>query len=146
MKHRRRPVVVNSSIKTNKSDFIDKKLIDKVSLWILRIILKLGAHKEFIDGNNNFSREGLVYFLGLEKYAHLYPEKYTRGEVLDILNIDLVKLEKQKKFKSHKLLSKNITQISSLMNLNKTEEQVLEFVVLMKQYELLDDAVVIKPY
>ena len=122
-------------------DFIEKELVDKATLWILRIILKLGAHKEFIDKDGNFRNETLVYFLGLDKYVKLDNYEYERSEVIDILKEKLFKLEKQKYFSSTKTLSNNIKQISKLMNLNIYEEQIVEFVILLKQYEILENTV-----
>jgi len=126
---------------TTTTDLMDKELVDKTTLWILRIILNLGAHKEFIDNNGDLSNENVVYFLGLDKYAELDRDEYERSEVLNVLKDKLNKLENQKVFTSTKVLSNNISQISKLMNLNKYEGQILEFVILVKQYEVLDDAV-----
>ena len=111
---KRRMRSVNTLLKINKEEFIDKRLIDKASLWILCIILKLGGYREFIDKND---------------------DKFTREDVLSFLGKQLEKLEKKKKFANHKLLYKNIAQISSLMKLNSYEEQILEFVILLKQGE-----------
>ena len=122
-------------------EYIDASLFDKATLWTLRIILKLGAHKEFIDKDNYFSQEELVYFLGFGKYAALEVHEYKREELLAQLKTKLIELEKQTPLSSHKLLSKNIEQIALLMNLNEYEKQILEFVVIIKQYEILDNAV-----
>ena len=45
---RRRRKTVNTAIDFDKSQIIDKRLIDKASLWILRIILNLGGHRELL--------------------------------------------------------------------------------------------------
>ncbi len=126
---------------TTTTDLMDKELVDKTTLWILRTLLKLGAHREFIDKDGDLRNENVAYFLCLDKYAELDSDEYERSEVLDVLKNKLNKLEKQKVFTSTKVLSKNINQISKLMNLNKYEEQILEFVILVKQYEVLDNAI-----
>ena len=131
----------NIGVEINKSELIDIELIDKASLWILRIILNLGGHREFIDRDGDLSKDTLAYFLGLNTYAEMDSDQYTRKEVLEVLRNKLAILQKQKKFTSSKILSKNIAQISNLMNLNKYEEQILEFTILVKQYEVLNDAV-----
>ena len=152
MKHRRRRVIKTTNA-LDKPQLMDKKLIDKASLWILRIILNLGAHREFIDNDNNISKDNILTFLDGNKFLNtdddlneLYinstiKDKFSRDEVLSFFSDNLNKLENQKRFKTNKLLSKNIAQISSLMKLNRYEEQILEFLTLLKQYELLDDAV-----
>jgi len=138
---RRRRRRINTAIEFKKSQIIDKELIDKASLWILRIILNLGGHREFIDKDGDFSKENICYFLDLGEYGEMDQGTYKRAEPLNILKEALATLEEQKIFTTSKILAKNITQISNLMQLNRYEEQILEFIVLIKQYELLDDAV-----
>ncbi|MFA5454895.1 MAG: hypothetical protein WC272_06215 [Sulfurimonas sp.] len=45
-----------SSFTTNykPTDFIDAELVDKASLWILRIIVKTHGYREFLDEKGNF--------------------------------------------------------------------------------------------
>ena len=125
----------------DKTQLIEKRLIDKTSLWILRIILNLGGHRELIDKDNFVSKDNVLAFLDGNQFLDTDEEKFSREDVLDFFSDSLIKLEKQKEFTTNKLLSKNIAQISSLMKLNSYEKQILEFVTLLKQYELLDDAV-----
>ena len=142
MKYRRRKRTTQKTAELDKTQFIDKRLIDKASLWILRILLDLGGHRELIDKDNYVSKDNILAFLGGNKFLSDSDEdKFSRGDVLAFFEKNLLKLQKQKKFKSNRVLSKNIAQISLLMNLNKYEEQILEFVTLIKKYELLDDAV-----
>lgn len=131
------------TLESNKEDFIDKNLIDKASVWTLRILLKLGGHKEFIDKDDYVSKDNILAFLDGNQFLEDddAEKKFTRNDVLEYFSKKLEKLEKQKEFSSHPTLEKNIAQISSLMNLNRYEEQILEFTVLIKQYEILDDAV-----
>ena len=143
---RRRRRTINTAIDFNKSQLIDKKLIDKASLWILRIILNLGGHGELIDKDNYVSKDTILAFLDGNQFLDDDEDKFSREDVLTFFSSSLLKLENQKKFKTNKLLAKNIAQISSLMKLNRYEEQILEFLTLLKQYELLDDAVGILPY
>ena len=132
---------LNTTIDFKKTQLMDKRLIDKTSLWILRIILNLGGHREFIDKDNYISKDTILAFLDGNQFINDDENEDTRGKLLLFLSKSLAKLEKQKSFKTDKILSKNIAQISSLMNLNRYEEQILEFVTLLKQFELLDDAV-----
>lgn len=132
--------IPNTTMKCDKSQFVEKELQDKIELWMLRIIINLGGHREFIDKDNDLRREEVAYFLGLEKYLALNSSDYTRKEVMDLLKSNLIKLENKKSFTTSKVLAKNIKNISNLMNLNTYEKQILEFVVLLNQYEVLDDA------
>jgi len=141
MRRRNRRKTINTAIEFDKTQLIDKRLIDKASLWILRIILNLDGHRELIDKNDYISEDKILAFLDGNQFLDTDEDKFSREDVLTFFSNSLIKLEKQKKFKTNKLLAKNIAQISSLMKLNKYEEQILEFVTLLKQYELLDDAV-----
>jgi len=124
----------------DKTQLVDKELIDKISLWVLRIIFNLGGAREFIDNNNSFYRDSLAYFLEVGKYIDMDSDEYKRSDILAILKKNYKKLEKRVRFTSSKILTKNIQQISKLMNLNSVEEQILEFIVLVNQYDVLDDA------
>ena len=125
------------------TDFMEAELVDKATLWILRIILKARGYREFLDekGSFDYNSKELCFFLGLEKYAAMDAEKYTSAEVLDILSKKLQSLEKRKKFGSLAVLDRNIKRIAKLAGLNSAEERVLEFSVLIKRYEILDKAI-----
>jgi SpoVK/Ycf46/Vps4 family AAA+-type ATPase len=123
----------------DKTQVVDKKLVDKVSLWMLRILMKLGASKKFIDKSNYLSDDSIAYFLDLGRFVDMDYDAYKRSDVMDILKKNHIKLEDKKKFTSSKVLSKNIRQISTLMQLNTYEEQILEFVILLNQYDILDN-------
>ena len=127
-------------MKIRKTNYVEKRLIDKVSLWVLRMILNLGGHKDFVDKDRYFREEDLAHFLGLSKHLSFERSKYTRNQILNLLKDNLKKLENQTEFKSSKILSKNIAQVSSLMHLNDYEQQVLEFVTVLKQYDILEKA------
>jgi len=123
----------------DKTELVEKELVDKFTLWMLRVIIKCGGHKEFIDRNKFFNNDDIASFLDLDKYIDIDSNEYARDEPLNILKSNLLKLEKKKRFTSSIILAKNIKQISKLMDLNIYEEQILEFCVIVKQYEILSD-------
>ena len=123
----------------DKTQLVNDEMIDKVTLWMLRAIMKCGGHKEFLDKNNNFHNDDIACFLDVGKYVEMDSDDFKRVDVLKILKSNLVKLEKRKIFTSSKILTKNIKQISKLMELNSYEEQILEFAIIQKQYEILSD-------
>ncbi len=124
----------------DKTQLVDSALVDKISLWTLRIILNLGGAREFIDKDNCFRNDNLAYFLEVGQYAEMDRSDFKRSQVITILKRNHTKLEKRKRFSSSKILTTNIQQISKLMNLNSVEEGILEFFVLLNQYEVLDEA------
>ncbi|MDF1878418.1 AAA family ATPase [Sulfurimonas sp. SAG-AH-194-C20] len=138
-RHRRRHI--SYTVDINKSDLIDEALIDKASLWMLRIILNLGGHRELIDNDNFVSQDSVLAFLDGNQFINEDEQGFNRDDVLNFFNQSLEKLDQQTHFTSAKILTKNIAQISRLMDLNKYEERILEFTVLLKQYELLDNTV-----
>ena len=119
--------------------FIEPELKDKVTLYVLRLVLRCGVFREFLDSDGSyFKKDSLAIFLGLEKYVDLnvIPTK----EVYEILETKLQKLEQQKTFSTFMTLEKNINSLSELMMLDADEKKVLEFVILLKNYELLREA------
>ena len=117
----------------DKTQFVEKELVDKISLWMLRIIINLSAGREFLDKDNRFHRDDIACFLEAGKYVDMNSDDFKRSEVFAILKRNHLKLEKRKRFISSKILTKNIKQISKLMNLNYVEEQIVEFAVLSKR-------------
>ena len=135
---RRRQITISAE-EFDKTQLVEKELVDKISLWMLRIIINLGGAREFIDNNNRFGRDSIAYFLETGRYVEMDSGDFKRSEPLSILKKNLITLEQRKRFTSSKILTKNIKQVSKLMNLNHIEEQILEFAVLMNQYEILED-------
>jgi len=134
----KRHKTANTLEEFNKTDFVEKELIDKVTLWMLRIIIKLGTHKNFIDKNNNFENDSIAYFLDVGAYTEMDSGDFKRSEVILILKNKLAELEKIKQFSTPKLLAKNIRQLSKLMDLSRYEEQIVEFKVIQNEYRILD--------
>ena len=140
MKRRRKKITALDE-EFDKTQLVEKEHIDKVSLWMLRIIIKLGGSKEFLDSSNRFDKDALAYFLDVGKFVDMDSDDFKRSDVFSVLKKNLAKLEKRKRFTHSKILTKNIKQISKLMNLNVVEEEILEFCILASQYDLLKDAI-----
>ena len=111
MRRRRRKQTVNTAIDFDKSQLIDKRLIDKASLWILRIILNLGGHREFIDKDNYVSKDNILYFLDGNQFLDTDDDKFSREDVLDFFSATLLKLEKKKKLKTNKICKYQVNTI-----------------------------------
>jgi len=45
---------------------------------MLRVIINLGGHKEFIDSRNYFSKDDVAYYLGFGKYVDMDTDEYQR--------------------------------------------------------------------
>ena len=140
---RRRQKASNYTLDSKPSDFIDEKYVERTSLWILRILFYLGGHKEFIDKDAYVSKDDIIYFLGGEKYENDGEKpQQTRKNILADFSQKLEQLESKKlQNSSDTILAKNIEKITTIVTLNEYEKQILEFLILIKQYEILDDAV-----
>jgi len=123
-----------------EEELIAKEVENKVTYWILKIIVEMGGHKQFIDSDNDFTYEDMAIFLGLEKYVEFDYNDFNRTEPLLILKKRLKFLVKKTPFSSSKLLIKNIGRLSELITLNLYEKKILEFVILLKQYDILSNA------
>jgi SpoVK/Ycf46/Vps4 family AAA+-type ATPase len=119
-----------------RGDYIDKNVEDKITYWMLKTIIHQGGHRELVDKRNNFYNEELAYFLDLGKFVE--NDEFMRNEPLKVLKEKYAKLEKKPTFRTNKILEKNIKKISNLIGLTPNEEKFLEFIILVRQYDLLD--------
>lgn len=123
-----------------EDELLAKEVENRVTYWILKIIIEMGGHKQFIDSENDFEHDDMAIFLGLEKYVAFEYDDFNRTEPLLILKKRLKALLKKAPFSSSELLRKNIERLSELISLNPYEKQILEFVILLKQYDILGNA------
>ncbi|NOZ90128.1 MAG: ATP-binding protein [Epsilonproteobacteria bacterium] len=121
-------------------EIVSKDVEEKITYWILKIIVEMGGHKRFIDSDNDFEYEDMAKFLGLEKYVEFDYDDFNRTEPLLLLKKRLNALRKKAPFRTSKLLMKNIERLSELIELNEYEKQILEFTILLKQYDILGNA------
>ncbi len=124
-----------------EDELIAKEIEEQVTYWILKIIIEMGGHKYFIDNDNDFQYDDMAIFLGLEKYAKFDYDDFNRTEPLLILKKRLNFLKKRMPFNSSKQLLINIERLSELIALTEYEKKILEFVILLKQYDILSNAV-----
>ena len=124
----------------NEQEIVEKELEDKITYWILKVIIEMGGHKTFIDSENDFEHDDMAIFLGLEKYVDFDYDDFERTEPLLILKKRYHTLKEKKPFSSSALLLKNIERLSGLIALTQIEKNILEFVILLKQYDILENA------
>ena len=122
----------------NKTKYVDETMVDMVTFWMLKVLLKSGGFNEFIDKDNYFNDEEVVYFLELNKYAELSSEEYTRYDVLKVLEEKLDTYKPKHKFKIASTLKNNIDKLDKLLHFTKAEKKILMFVVCLKNYQILD--------
>ncbi len=110
-----------------------------VHLWMLRILVLLGGHKEFIS-DNIVIKDSLAEVLGLGEL--LDPES---GEESSKAGLSLLRsLHRTAERNAQKvlppvLLRENITRLADLVGLSDTDCRILEFSVLLKLEPMLDE-------
>lgn len=130
-----------------------------IRLWLLRILVPLGGHREFLH-SHGFNNDGLAVALGLGHWVDssqfdipLFlrrPGKVARTNTeesefdLKTVKSELRLLHQQAEKDWHKAtlpacLRHNIGQLSGLVGLSSTDCRVLEFAVSIHNERLLDD-------
>lgn len=113
----------------SKSIYIDNEIYDLAMLWILRIILHVGGEKEFLKSKP----DNIFEFLGLQS-------DQINDQDIKALKNKLIALEKTKI--SCKLidLEYNLNLLQENLGLMDTEKDILRFISIMYNYEIIFDA------
>jgi len=121
-------------------DFVEKEYVGLVKLYALRILLELNGHKEFIDSDNDLTKDTLSYFLELYEFIEKDSQEYTRAQLLQTLQEQYKTLLKNEPKEEQTPLYKNIVKLQKYISLQKDEMRIITFFVLVKQYEVLEQA------
>lgn len=121
------------------ADFGDE-LDPMVRLWILRLLVGLGCHRQFVR-SRNFVDEGLACSLGLGKLIDLTGAAFDRNAALAEIGEQHKKAElsRARRASSHPL-SRNLDRLGQMLNLSPDDRRILEFSVLINGSEALDNA------
>lgn len=122
---------------TTNNTYVDEKSKNIVELWILRILIPLNGHRDFINSSRGFSNDTIAYFLGLDQYVDSYSEEKLK-EVYQMLKERLNDLEALDSITYSKTLKQNIKKVLKLIHLNSVEKDILIFAIYLKYYELMD--------
>ena len=110
-----------------------------IHLLLLRILVALGAHREFIRAHG-FNNDPLAEMLGLGHWIDPSPNDFDLKAVNAELRLLYQKAEKQcAKAPSAVYLRGNVLRLSDLVGLSTTDCKILEFAVLIQNERLLDD-------
>ena len=110
-----------------------------VRLWILRLLIPLGGHREFIS-QHGFGNDTLAEVLGLSDWIDPSPRDFDPKKVRSELR-KLYQASEQKIGDATPPagLDANIARLSALVGLSETDCRILEFAVLIHSEQLLDD-------
>ena len=110
-----------------------------VQLWILRLLVPLGTHQEFLR-DHGFRSDAVAESLGLGRWLHDEQLDWNRRLVLSELRRCHLKAERNAhKAKAPDCLSGNMAQVADMVGLTATDRKVLEFAILINTEKLLDD-------
>ena len=133
----RRPRRNSLQLDFDKTQYVDEIMIDRVSVIMLKSLLKAGGFNEFLSKDNYFNDDEVAYFLDLNKYIE-QDDEFNRADVLKELQQQSIILEKQQNFPILPSLEKNITKLDNLLNFTKAEREILTFVICLKNYKIMD--------
>ncbi|MCX9157765.1 ATP-binding protein [Niveibacterium sp. 24ML] len=110
-----------------------------IRLWLLRILIALGVHPEFVR-SNGFRNDALAEILGLAHWIDPFPNDFDLKAVQGELRQLHQKAEKQwAKAPQPAFLCSNVRRLSELVGLSPTDCRILEFAVSIQNERLLDD-------
>lgn len=119
---------------------LNADLPEIVRLWIMRILINLGGHREFI-GLQGFGNDSLALALGLEHWidpvAIDFNPKAVRTEVRKLC------LNGEKHLRDAlppSCIHDNVARLAEVVGLSEVDCRILEFAVLIQGERALDDA------
>ena len=113
----------------NESFYVDNEIYDLAMLWILRAIFRAGGEREFL----RCRYDNVLEFLGVSSSE-------PTSQDIEVLKNRLDVLEKTKILCKLKDLEHNLNLLQSNLGLNDTEKDILRFVAIVFNYEIVSDA------
>jgi transitional endoplasmic reticulum ATPase len=123
------------------------KMDPLLRLWVLRLLVPLGGHQEFIT-KHGFQEDSIAIFLGLKQGVIFdgegfknEKEKYSEKKAREKLQKCYFSAEKElSKSTFSGFFKRNIKRLSDLIGLSKIEQQILAFVVILRNEQILEEA------
>ncbi|WP_423193183.1 AAA family ATPase [Cupriavidus sp. H18C2] len=112
-----------------------------VRLWLMRLLVPLGAHREFIQ-RTGFGNDSLAHLIGLGEYVDPEDSEFDPHLVrsrLRKLHQDAESAYQDADGNMPVFLVSNIARLAGLVGLSELDCSILAFVVMLKNERLLDD-------
>ena len=109
--------------------FVDNEIYELATLWVLRAIFYAGGEKEFLRCRS----DDVLEFLDI-------CTSEPKEEDIEVLKTKLELLEKSKISCELKDLEHNLNLLQKNLGLNSTERDILRFVAIMYNYEVISNA------
>ena len=113
----------------NESFYVDNEIYDLATLWILRAIFSAGGEREFL----RCRYDNVLEFLGVRSSEPTKQDTEALKNRLDVL-------EKAKISCKLKDLEHNLNLLQENLGLTDTEKDILRFVAIVFNYEIISDA------
>ena len=113
----------------NESFYVDNEIYDLAMLWMLRAIFRAGGEREFLRCRH----DNVLEFLGVHSSEPTKQDIEALKNRLDIL-------EKAKISCKLKDLEHNLNLLQENLGLTDTEKDILRFVAIVFNYEIISDA------
>jgi len=111
-----------------------------VELWILRLLVPLGAHRAFV-GDSLFRDEQIARLIGLGEWMDTAGREFDPPAVRSQLRRMHQAIETRRHgIEAPATLGLNIAKLQSLVGLSDTDCRILEFVVMLHGDRMLDEA------
>ena len=121
----------------------EAEMQDKLKLWILKILLESDGLRRFCDIDGYISNCTILHFLDLEGIdssgRSLNPQDLLRALRAEYQKMQDVEIG------GNKALEENLAKLKSFFHLSKNEIKILEFLLCLKQYKILDEAMDLLP-
>lgn len=114
---------------------------DLIRLWILRILVPLGASRLFVR-ESDFNNDTLAEILGLGEWVDCPSKSFASKKIRQLLREIHEKAEKSKTVHMPRpeTLISNLNRLSELGGLTETDCRILEFSVYLHNERMLDEA------
>lgn len=132
-------------MRRESSAFCDQEMKDKLKLWMLRIILDMGGVRRFCDRDGYIREKGVLYFLELEGFEDVSGKDVDPKRLLALMREKYTYLKNMQNIKGDKNLEANLLLLQDFFSLSQDERAVLELLLCMKQYDVLEDCMDLLP-
>ena len=123
----------------SRSSATQGDLLPIVRLWLLRLLVPLGGHRQFV-GSDALMDDTLAEVLGLGDWIDPEGPAYDRRAVRQALRVLHADAERSRKQATvPKRLGANTARLADLAGLSETDRRVLEFAVMLHNERLLAD-------
>jgi transitional endoplasmic reticulum ATPase len=111
-----------------------------IRLWLLRLLVPLGGHGEFVR-QHGFSSDAVAEILGLGEWTDTGSREYDpRGVRIELRRLHQDAERRFRRAKASTCLRANVARLAELVGLSAADRRILEFVVLIQNEHLLEDA------